>query len=111
MISGSPVISDRRARTVVGVARVGVEAGADRGGAEVDLAQQRGGLGEPVLVLAEGDRVGAELLAQGHRHGVLQLGAADLEDVGELVGLGREGAPQLVHRREQPLGRPGAGRA
>ena len=36
-------------------------------------------------VLADHDREGAELLAERHRHGVLQLGAADLQHVGEFV--------------------------
>ena len=74
-----------------------LSAGADRGAAEVDLVQQRRASLEPVLVLAERDRVGAELLAQGHRHGVLQLGAADLEHVGELGGLAANACAQRAH--------------
>ena len=45
------------------------------------------GLLQPLLVLAEHHRVGGEFLAQRHRHRVLQLGAAHLEHVVELVGL------------------------
>jgi hypothetical protein len=49
--------------------------------------------------------VGRELLAERHRHGVLQLGAADLEQIGELVGLLRERVAQVRHRLEQLLDR------
>ena len=101
--SGMPVISRRwRAdpRRVVGMRG---DAGADRRRAHVDLADQPGRLGQPLLVLAEHQRVGAELLAEGHRHRVLQLGAADLQHVGELDGLLGEGAAQHGHRSRQPL--------
>ena len=54
--------------------------------------EQVGVLGEPVVVLAEGRGEAVELLAEGHRHGVLQLRAADLEDVVELDGLVEERA-------------------
>jgi len=46
--------------------------------------------------VADHDRVGAELLAEGHGHGVLVLGTAHLEDVGELARLGVEPALQLA---------------
>ena len=59
-----------------GVARVGGDAGADRGRAEVDLAEQRQHLADALLVLPERGREAVELLAERHRHGVLQLGPA-----------------------------------
>ena len=40
---------------------------------------------QPLLILAEHYRIGGELLAQRHRHRVLQLGAAHLDDVAELL--------------------------
>lgn len=55
----------------------------------------------PALVLLQHHRVRRELLAQGHRHRVLKLGAPHLEDVAELLGLGREGLAQDGHRVEQ----------
>ena len=49
---------------------------------------------QPLLVLAEHDRIGGEFLAQRHRHRVLQLGAAHLDDVLELLCL----APRTTAR-------------
>ena len=88
-----------------GIAGVGGDSGADRGGAEVDLAEQRRGLAQPRDVLLHRGEVGVELLAEGHRHRVLQLGAADLQHVGELDALGLEREGELVDRGEQRLGR------
>ena len=84
-----------------GIARIGVDAGADRGGAEIDLAKQRGGFSQPRDVLLDGGEVGVELLAERHRHRVLKLGAADLEHVAELDRLGLEGKGEFVERRDQ----------
>ena len=48
---------------------------------------------------------GVELLAEGHGHRVLHLGAAHLEHVGELVALGTERG----HERSQLLDQPPGG--
>ena len=53
--------------------------------------------------------VAGELLAQRDRHGVHQVGAAGLDDVGELLGLGGERVGQLVERGQQLV--DGRGRA
>ena len=50
--------------------------------------------------VADHDGVGAELLAEGHRHGVLVLGAAHFQDVGELCGLGVERGLEFAQRGE-----------
>ena len=102
-MNGTPVSSVRRVVTSARVVGMRVDAGADRGGAEVDLADQARRLGEALLVLAEHHRVGGELLAERHRHRVLQLRAADLEDVAELGGLGFEGFAQHHHVLQQPV--------
>ncbi len=52
----------------------GVAAGTDGRGAEVDLVDQLDGLGETAAVLVEHHRVRRELLPEGHRHRVLELG-------------------------------------
>ena len=68
---------------------MGVESGADRGAAEIDLGDERDSLVHPVGVLADGDRERAELLPQRHRHGILQLRTSEFEHVAEfdcLVG-------------------------
>ena len=89
------------------VTRVGRDARADRGGAEVDLGEQPDGLGEARVILAEGRREAVELLAEGHRHGVLQLGAPDLEDLVELLGLAAERLAQQLELGEQRVQREG----
>ncbi len=61
-----------------------VDAGADRGAAEVGLQQQCGGLGEPLAVLFDHDGVGGELLTQRHGDRVLELGPAHLQYVAEV---------------------------
>ena len=45
----------------------------------------------------------AELLAERDRHGVLQMRAAGLEHVGELVGLSREALRQRARRVDERL--------
>ena len=47
--------------------------------------------------------VAGELLPERQRHRVLQVRAADLDDVGELLGLGVERVAQRVHRRDESL--------
>ena len=86
-------------RCVVGV---GGDAGADGGGAHVDFTQQQHGFAQALFVFAQHHGVGAELLAQRHGHGVLQLGAAHLQHVLEFLGLGLEGLAQHGHGVDQP---------
>ena len=87
-----------------GVARIGIDAGADRGGAEIDFAKQRRRLPEARDVFLDGGKEGVEFLAERHRHRVLQLGAADLENVAEFDGLGLEGVGEFVERFDQRTG-------
>jgi hypothetical protein len=82
---------------------MGVEAGADGGAAQGQLAQmgERGvEVLEPVVELGD---VARELLAQGERRRVLQVGAADLHDVAELVGLPLQRVAQALHGRTDVL--------
>ncbi len=83
--TGTPHSSARWRQTMFGIAGRRVDAGAYGRGAQVDFLDQRAGLAQAGLVLADHDRVGQEFLAQRHGHGVLQLGAADLQHVPELV--------------------------
>ena len=83
---------------------VRVQAGADRGAAERDLADAAERCLDPRDPLAHLRRVAAELLAEGDRHGVHQVRAAGLDDVVELLGL-------RLERRRRAGRAPGAGRS
>jgi hypothetical protein len=84
--------------------RVGVEPGSDGGAAQVDLGQHGADPGQPVDVLAERHRPGGQLLAQGHGYGVLQLGAAHLDDVPEPVCLDLADLLQVPELGQKRLG-------
>ncbi len=78
-----------------------VEAGADGGAAEGDFVKIRQGHLDAFDVLADLVRVRRELLAEGQRHCIHQMGAADLDDVRKLVGLGSQNVPKVAHRRQE----------
>ena len=88
----------------LGVTGAGRDSGADRGRAQVDLTDQAARVLQSPPALADHHGVGRELLAEGHRDGVLQLGTADLEQAGKLLGLGGERCLQLGQCLEQPSG-------
>jgi hypothetical protein len=73
-----------------------VEPRPDRGPAHADLGQHRtdGFEGADFIVERASKRV--ELLAERHRHGILELRAPHLDDVGELFALGAECSDQFL---------------
>ena len=79
--------------TSAGVARIGVDAGADGGAAHVDLEEQPRGLAQARDVLAVVTAKASNSWPRVIGHGVLELGAAHLEDVVELHALGVRGRP------------------
>src|SRR5690606_33527997 len=83
---------------------MGVDAGAHGGAPQGQLAQ---GL-QDILQTADGmfnhGGVAAELLAQADGRGVHQVGAADLDDVIEGLGLFRQGVPQPPEGGQQVVG-------
>ncbi len=94
----------------LGKARRAVEAGADRGAAERQLAQMgQGGVQVALPLLQLGDPAG-DLLPQGEGGGVLQVGAANLDDVVEGGGLAGQGLLQGGEGRQQPVRDGGDGR-
>ena len=86
----APLTSAQPLHHRLGVPGRAVDAGADRRRAQVDVQQEPRRLAQARLRVADHRRVGAELLAERHRHGVLLFGASHLEDVGELLRLGLE---------------------
>ncbi|MNE31953.1 hypothetical protein D3C80_1255460 [compost metagenome] len=86
------------------VTRVGVDAGADRGAAQVNFRQHfRCQSLQACEVFTQGSGERTEFLTQGHRNGVLQLGTTHLQDVVEFFTLGRERLNQAVEAGEQSV--------
>ena len=81
--------------------RMGVQAGPDCGAADGERVERRQRRLDERLGMVELGDVAGELLAQGQRRGVLQMGAADLDDAGESGGLRRERRAQPRQRRQQ----------
>ena len=75
---------------------MGVEAGADGGAAERDLAEPVERRLDALRALAHLRRVAAELLAERDRHRVHPVRAAGLDDVVELGRLRRERAARAA---------------
>ncbi len=96
------------------VLRVGVQAGAGGGAADAQPAQPVGRGRDALAVVADGLRVRAELLAQPHRHGILQVRAARFHHVVELDGLRiqrrRPARPPPPATRPAATGSPGGWR-
>src|SRR5690606_14343374 len=92
-----------------GEAGGGVDAGAHRGAAERELGEPRQGGLDPGDAVAHLGGVAAELLPQGDRGGVHEVGAAGLDDVGELLGLAFQGAGEGVERGQQVADHGGGG--
>ena len=94
--------SASRGDDLAGERRRGVDAGADGGAAEGQLADA----GQRVASsrsMAWPDLAGvaAELLAEGHRRRVHEVGAAGLDHLGELAALRRSDASRCVERRDE----------
>jgi hypothetical protein len=81
----------------------GVETGTDRGPADGQLVQTRPGCLDAVDGVGDLGGVAGPLLAYGQRDGVLQVSAADLDDVPPRLGLGFHGMLKVPHLREQVL--------
>ena len=75
----------------------GVDTGADGSTTKVDLEQQLTGDGDALDLMTQSRRIGDELISQAHRYGVLELGTAHLEHVGELLALGLEGCSKVLN--------------
>ena len=82
---------------------MGVEPGADGGAAERDPADPPERGLDPVDTEADLGGIAAELLAEGHRHGVHEMGAARLGELGEGTSPFVEGVAQLGERRYEGL--------
>ena len=76
--------------------QIGADAGADGGAAQVEYGQLRHQRFERGHIHLQEGGEGVELLSEGHRHRVLQLGAADGDVVDVLVGQVMEGPGQFA---------------
>ena len=87
-----------------------VQPGAYRSAAQCQLAQVRHGGAQVAVGLGQLGHPARNLLPQGQGGGVLQVGTADLDDVGEGVGLGgQRGLQARQLRAHPPLDRLGRG--
>ena len=88
----------------LGKLRMGVQPGADRGAALGELIEPVQRLLDPLHAVRNLRRVAAELLAEGQRCRVLQMGAADLENVLERLCLVLQRLIELRQRWVEPVG-------
>ena len=95
-------LGDRR-RHLPRVGGSGVQPGADRGAPDRQLQDERQDGADRVFADAELIRVAGELLAEGERGRILEVGAPDLDDVVERLRLRLQGGAQLRHGGQQPL--------
>ena len=84
----APVARARCAIASLDVVVAGVQSRADRRRAKIQFEQLRRRLFDVVCAARDARGVPAELLAQRHRHRILQVRAADFQHVGEGRGLG-----------------------
>ena len=99
--NGSSVISAIFSRHGLAEPVGRVEPGAHRRAAGREFVQARQRRFDALEVGVELRRVAAELLAQRQRDGVLQVGSADLDDVGELASTKVQFVAQRPDRRQQ----------
>src|SRR5258708_19053906 len=86
-----------------------VEAGAQGGAADRELAEPRQRSTNRALRLLELRHIAGKLLAESERRGVLQVGAADFDDAREGVALLRQSVFQGFNRGNDPLGKNARG--
>ena len=94
---GPRQVLDREGRELL----AGVQSRADGGRPQIQFVQPARGVFELVCGPGEAGGVTAELLAERHRHGVLQVRAPDLENGFERVGLLRQGRRERSGRLHQ----------
>ena len=84
-----------------GVLRLGVEAGPNRGAADVHRSKPVSRLDQLVPVPSNRSPVGGKLLTEADRSGILEVGSARFENPLELASLGQEGGGQALERGDQ----------
>ena len=89
--------------------RDGVESGSDGGAAHVDFMKQLYVAVEIEDFLLKIVGKGVEFLTYGHRDGILELGAAHLDDLGVFLGLGTERIDQACEAADKMLVHPHQG--
>jgi len=76
--------------------RMGVEAGADGGAADRERIERSQASADTTFGLAQLRHIAGKFLTERERGGILQMGTADLDDVGKGGGLALETGDQLA---------------
>src|SRR5258707_13250659 len=76
---------------------MGVKAGADGGAADGEIIEAVESDGDAAAIAVKHIDVAGKFLAEGERRGVLEMGAADLDDVRELRGFGVERIAKIFY--------------
>ena len=85
----------------LGESDLGVEPGADRGAALGQLQQPGQGVADAREAVGDLAGIAGKLLPQGQWRGILQMGAANLDDLGKRLGLAVQSRVQMLQRRDQ----------
>src|SRR5713226_5969225 len=89
------------ARGALGKFGMGVKAGANGGASDGEIVEAVEGDGDAAAVTIEKIHVAGKFLAEGERRGVLQMGAANFDDVRELFGFDVESVAKSFDRGEE----------
>ena len=82
---------------------VGIQAGADGGATYSELVEAGERVFDVTQGLVEQAHIAGEFLPECERGGILEMGAADLDDVGKGGGLGVERVAEFFHGRDEDL--------
>src|SRR2546425_13222894 len=85
----------------LGKFRMGVEAGADGGAADGEIVEAVESHGDASTIAVKHIDVAGKFLAERKRRGVLQMGAADLDDVRKFFGFGVERVAEVFYGGEE----------
>src|SRR5260370_5109624 len=84
---------------------MGVKAGADGGAADGEIVETVECAGDGTDIAVKHIDVAGKFLAERERRGIVQMGAADFDDVRKFFGFGIERVAKIFYRGKQPARR------